>query len=148
TVAPAASAAGRPEPAFERSVLAWLVVGLVAAYGPTWWDFTVGRSAADAQGHEVFVLAIAGWLVYRQRAALSALSAAPRDVAALALFAGGMLLYVCGRSQNLLRAELVSMIVVLAAVTVGYKGWAALRLVWFPLAFLLFVIPLPYGVVM
>ncbi|HEX6704217.1 MAG TPA: exosortase B [Albitalea sp.] len=132
----------------DRLWLALVVGALALAYGPTWWDFTVGRTAADAQGHELLVLVIAAWLFWRHRGDLAALPDAPRHGAAIALLATGALMYVLGRSQQFLRVELLSQLVVLAALMVGYKGWAALRTVWFPLFFLLFVIPLPYTLVM
>lgn len=128
--------------------IALIVGGLTVAYLPTYWDLAFGRWAADAQGHELLVPVIAAWLVYRQRAALAALPDERRHGAAVALLAIGALLYVVGRSQQFLRLELLSQIVVLAAVFVGYGGRRALLIVWFALLFLLFVIPLPYALVL
>ncbi|WP_280153983.1 exosortase B [Piscinibacter sp. XHJ-5] len=131
----------------DRLLLGAVLAALAVAYGPTYWDFTVGRAAADAQGHELLVLAIAGWLFWRQRATLVALPDAARVVPAGLLLAFGALLYVFGRSHQVLRMELVSQVLVVAALLVGWKGWAALRAAWFPLFFLMFVIPLPYTLV-
>jgi exosortase B len=134
--------------AVDRYAAFAVALGLLAAYLPTWWDFTVGRAAADAQGHEPMVLAISAWLLWRERDALAALDARPRLVPAAALLAIGTLMYLFGRSQQFLRIELVSQVFVLAALLVGFKGWPALRRAWFPLFFLLFVVPLPYALVM
>jgi exosortase B len=139
----AAASGERP----DRLSVAFILLGLALAYGPTYWDFTVGRAAADAQGHELLVLAIAGWLIWRQRPALLSLPDAPRVAPAALLLTLGALLYVFGRSHQVLRMELLSQLLVLSALLVGWKGWAALRAVWFPLLFLLFVIPLPYTLV-
>jgi exosortase B len=143
-----ASSAGQPATAVDRVAAGAVALGLLAAYVPTYWDFTVGRAAGDAQGHELLVLCISLWLMWRQRAALEALASPSRMVAAATLLALGALLYVFGRSQQFLRIELVSQVFVLSALLVGYRGWPALRLMWFPLFFLLFVIPLPYALVM
>jgi exosortase B len=143
----AAPQAGAASGGSSRFALATALTGLAAAYLPTYWDFTVGRAAAEAQGHELLVLAIAAWLVWRQRGALAALPTAPRSGVAAALLGVGVLMYVFGRSQQFLRIELLSQLPVLAALVVGAKGWAGLRMVWFPLFFLMFVIPLPYALV-
>jgi exosortase B len=94
------------------------------------------------------VLAIAGWLLFRKRDAFAALPAAPSAGPGSALLAFGLLLYVFGRTQDVLRIELLSLIVVMAAVLLRFKGWPALRLAWFALFFMLFALPLPYSLVL
>ncbi len=137
-----------PRIVVDRFAAALVAAGLLVAYLPTYWDFTVGRSAADSQGHELLVVAISAWLCWRERFALAALPARPRPVAAGVLLVLGALMYVVGRSQQFLRIELVSQVFVLAALLVGSKGWRALARLWFPLFFLMFVVPLPYSFVM
>lgn len=152
TVPPASqrlpSTASAPQARVDTLALGLVLAGLAAAYGPTYWDFLFGRWAADAQGHEGLLVAIAGWLVWRQREDLLALAAAPRVGAAATVLGLGVLLYVFGRSFQFLRPELLSQVFVLAALFLGWKGWRALRAVWFSLFLLLFVIPLPFSMVM
>jgi exosortase B len=130
--------------AIDRSATGIVALGFLALYGPTLWDWFQGRWSADTQGHELLVLAIASWLLFRRREALAALSSAP-SIAGGALLLLGLLLYVFGRTQDVLRIELLSLIVVVAGVLVGFKGWPALRVVWFALFFMLFALPLPYS---
>lgn len=125
-----------------------VLAGLALAYGPTYYDFLAGPSAGYAQGHELLVLAVVAFLFFRLRGALAELPDAPRPGLAFALLATGTLLYAFGRSQMLLRLELLSQLPVLAALLVGTKGLAGLRLCWFPMAFLLFVVPLPHAAVL
>jgi exosortase B len=125
-----------------------VAAGLALAYGPTYHDFFNGPSAAYAQGHELLVLAVVAFLFFRLRGALAALPDAPRPALAIALLACGVSMYAFGRSQTLLRLELLSQLPVLAALLVGTKGVAGLRLCWFPMAFLLFVVPLPHAAVL
>lgn len=146
--APISDGQAVPLQRLDGPTVALLLAGFLAAYGPTYWDFTIGRAAADSQGHELMVVAIAAWLVWRMRDALEALPDRSRIGAAVSLLGAGMVLYVFGRSLQFLRVELVSQMFVLAAIAVGYKGWAVLRVAWFPLLFLMFVIPLPYAAVM
>ncbi|MCP6324309.1 archaeosortase/exosortase family protein, partial [Klebsiella pneumoniae] len=53
------------------------------------------------------------------------------------------LLYVVGRSQAVLMFEVGSIISLLAGLILLFKGVCALRLMWFPLFFLIFMVPLP-----
>ena len=55
----------------------------------------------------------------------------------------GLLIYVVGRSQDIILFEAGSQIVVGAAVLLLTLGWAGLRTGWFPLLFLGFMIPVP-----
>ncbi|HEX6361461.1 MAG TPA: exosortase B [Albitalea sp.] len=132
----------------DRASAVWLLAGLAVAYAPTYWDLTAGRWAASAQGHEAFVAAVAGWLIYRKRDALAALHSPPALRSATLLLVAGLLMYVLGRSHQLPRMELGSQLFVIAAAVVGWRGWRALRVIAFPLLFLAFVIPLPYTLTM
>lgn len=128
------------------SVLA-VLVGLGLLYGPTFRDFLFGEWAGYSQGHEPLILAVAAWLVWRARGAMTALPDAVPWRGGAALVGFGLLMYWFGRSQHLLRFELLSLLPVLAGVLAAWKGWAALRATWFAFAFLLFIIPLPYAMV-
>ena len=124
-----------------------VALGLAALWVPTFWDLCFGIWSAEAQGHELIVLAVSGWLLYRQRPALQALPDASGRAGGV-LLALGLLLYAFGRSQQFVRIEILSLSLVLLAVLVLFKGWAVLRLVWFPLFFLLFALPLPFSLVL
>ena len=138
------SEATRPLDAVAFGLVA---LGLAALWLPTFWDLCFGIWSAEAQGHELIVLAVSGWLLYRQRPALQALPDASGRAGGV-LLALGLLLYAFGRSQQFVRIEILSLSLVLLAVSVLFKGWAVLRLVWFPLFFLLFALPLPFSLVL
>jgi hypothetical protein len=53
----------------------------------------------------------------------------------------GLLLYIIGRSQDILMFEMASFVALLAALVLIWFGGAALRLQWFPFFFMLFMIP-------
>jgi exosortase B len=55
----------------------------------------------------------------------------------------GLLLYIIGRSQNIEFMELGSLIWVISGSILILLGPAALRIIWFPLFFMIFMIPLP-----
>jgi len=144
---PAAKDALDPSPPFDAVAFGLLALGLAGLWLPTFWDLCFGVWSAQAQGHELIILAVSGWLLYRQRVALQALPDAPSRWGGVVL-ALGLLLYAFGRSQQFLRVEMIALILVLAALFVSFKGWASLRRVWFPLFFLLFALPLPYSLVL
>ena len=54
-----------------------------------------------------------------------------------------MLLYIVGRSQQITSFEILSFILVLAAIVLIKRGWSALATLWFPFFFMLFMVPLP-----
>lgn len=141
---------GGAEPGRRVDPVAFGVVllGLAALWLPTFWDLNFGVWAPYAQGHELIILAVSGWLIYRQRDALRDLPSAASRWGGGGLLAIGLLLYAFGRSQQFVRVEMLALSMVLAALLISYKGWAVLRLIWFPLFFLLFAMPLPYSLVL
>lgn len=134
------------KPGLDALSLAVLAVGLAVLYGPTYWDLLYGYRAADSQGHEPLVLMASAWLIYRKRDEIAALDARPAAWATAIALTLGLLLYVFGRTQQLIRFELASQVFVVASMALYFKGWAALRKIWFPLAFLMFVVPLPFAI--
>ena len=134
-------------PAGSDAVSVWLVVaGLVLLYGPTFWDWSRGLWGAETQGHELLILALSAWLVFDKRHRLAALDSAPAPRTGSAVLALGLLMYLFGRTQEAVRVELLSLDVVAVGLLLRFKGWAAVRLVWFALVFLLFAMPLPFSV--
>ena len=127
----------------------WIIagVGLATLVLPTLWDFLFGEWSSYSQGHEVLLLAAAAWLFYRQAATLAALPDRPAAWAPILLLALGLLLYAFGRTQQFLRLEILSLYFILVAVLACFKGWAVLRHIWFVLLFLLFVVPLPFSMI-
>jgi exosortase B len=124
-----------------------LLLGLVALYGPTYWDFLFGFWAAQSQGHELLVVAVSAWLFHRRFGELRALQSPGRPVTAAVVLAVGLTSYAVGRYLSQLhvnsRIEMSSQFLVLLSLLLAYRGWRGLRVVWFPLLFLLFAMPLP-----
>jgi exosortase B len=141
SVLPARTALGE-----ARAILGahWPVLaGLLLLYAPTY--LTLAREAwpTEEQGHGPIILAVVLYLVWRERERLAALPCAPREVAGAALLGCGLLLYVLGRSQDILFFEVGSQIPVICGVLLLFAGPAALRILWFPILYLAFLVPLP-----
>ena len=124
------------------------MLGAAALYAPTLYDLFNGLWASEEQAHGPIILALALWLLYRLWPDMMAKSEGkPSSLAGWVVFVVGLLLYVTGRSQEIMAFEMGSFIWVLAGVLLVKRGSSALKVVWFPLFFLLFMIPLPGTVV-
>ena len=126
---------------------AWVVwpvlLGLALLYVPSYLDLARSIWATDEQGHGPIILGVSLWLLFSQRHMLAALKPMPLYGVGGALLLFGLTSYVLGRSQYFLALEVVSQIVVLCGAVCLLLGRRALGLIWFPLFFLLFMVPLP-----
>lgn len=139
-----ALAPAQPGQSLRPASLVPLAVGLLAMYVPTFIDVAdiFWRNERGTAGP--LILMICAWIAWKQRGELIAASpegAMPRLGAAV--LAIGLIGYVIGRSQEIHLIEVGSLIPVMASLLLIYRGMAGLRAMWFPLFFLLFVVPLP-----
>jgi exosortase B len=145
----ASHAAGAIDPRLARVRAAlpewWPVLaGLLLLFVPTFHDLFTGAWISEEQGHGPIIFGLFLWLVWRRwDAMLAATSADASAWSGWPLLVFGLLLYMVGRSQHILMFEVASIICILAAVLLLKRGAAALRLLWFPFFFLLFMVPLP-----
>lgn len=123
----------------------WLPVaaGLLALYVPTFYDLASTLWQEDDHAHGPIILAVIVWLVWRERAALLAAPARNARTAGFALLVLGLLFYVVGRSQEINVFQVGALAPILAGVLLAMRGWTAVRIFWFPLMFILFLIPFP-----
>lgn len=124
-----------------------LALALAVLYIPSYMELSRTVWNTDEQGHGPIIFAVAVWLFYRHRHAVAALAAEPQAGLAWAILVPSLLMYVLGYSQSFLMLAVISQIGVLAAMILLFKGRAALRLVWFPLFFLVFMTPFPESLV-
>lgn len=134
--------------AIPPAVAEWLpaMLGLVALYVPTYVDLARTLWASDDQAHGPIILAVALFFFWQKHHQINELPQA-KATAGWPLFVSGLLLYILGRSQDILLFEVGSQIPVIAGLLLIIRGWAAIRAIWFPLLFLIFMVPLPGGVV-
>ena len=110
--------------------------------------FHVGRTLVadwatdDNYSHGFLVVPVALFVAWERRQALRAAAARP-SVLGLAVIVGSLLLLGAGTLGAEMFLTRVAMIGVLAGVVLFAFGWAHLRLLAFPLAFLLLMVPLP-----
>ncbi len=137
--------------AFAPHRQAWWIaaLGLAALYLPTLRDLFSTVWATDEQGHGPIVLGLSVWLIWRQWAAIDQ----PTEDMAGSIRLGwcllglGLLLYVFGRGQRILSAQTLSAMFCVAGTLALLRGPGALRKLWFPLFFMVFMVPLPAALV-
>ena len=134
--------------AFHDAAVEWLPIaaGLAALYLPTAYDLASGIWQQAEFAHGPIVFGIVVWLIWEKRGVLRGASSPGQPAApapGFALLALGLALYVLGRSQDLTLFEVGSLAPVLAGVILAMRGWPAMRALWFPVLFVLFMAPLP-----
>jgi exosortase len=125
------------------------VVGFVAVftaatalYGPVLARLWSQWLADENYSHGVLIVPIAALLAWRQRERLRNTPRNPSP-SGLVLVLGSLALLVAGSLAAELFTTRVSLLGVLAGAVVFVYGWRHLRAIAFPIAFLLFMIPLP-----
>ncbi|MDI1351036.1 exosortase B [Aquabacterium sp.] len=103
--------------------------------------------STDEQGHGPLILAASAWLLWTKRDEIFDGHPQPAPWLGFSLIGSALAMFVVGRSQSVIEIEAFSQILVLAGGLVLLQGKRGLKLAWFPLAFLLFVVPLPGSLV-
>jgi exosortase B len=123
--------------------LGLLLLGWTAMYGPSYYSLSRTIWASDEQGHGPIILAVAVWLLFRKRDELAALVRRPKEALAGVLLVLGIAAYAVGHSQTIWTLEIGSQILVLISLLLFFFGYPGVKLAWFPLLFLVFMIPWP-----
>lgn len=134
-------------PDWDRVSIGMLLAGLALLYVPTYALLARSVWATDEQGHGPIILAVSGWLLFARREQIAGALRRPSPVAGWAWLLVALLLYTFGQSQDVLMFQVGSQIPLIAALLLIFLGPGALRAAWFPLFFLLFMIPLPEALV-
>lgn len=124
-----------------------LLLGLCLLYVPTYHDLASTIWATDEQGHGPIILAVSIWLFFQNRHALAELNEPGDKLLGWLCIVPAFLLYLLGRTQAVILFEVGSQILLLVGLLLLFRGRAGLRLCWFPLFFMIFMIPLPGALV-
>lgn len=122
----------------------WLWIGLLAAvFAPALLALARVWLAYDYYSHGFLVPVVAFWMF---RAARAGLPAPRSDARGLALLVGAALVYLAGFLLADATLQGLSLVAAVAGVALRRYGPDGLRHVAFPIAFLLFMVPLPQSV--
>lgn len=131
----------------QRWAPALVGLALLVMYLPTYRALDIYIWSLVGQGHGPIMLALAIWLAWQRYPQLPHADPRPATVSgSLALLVGGAL-YAVGRSQDVLFLDALSQIPVACGVVLLLWGWRGLKTMWFPIFFLLFMIPVPGSIV-
>jgi exosortase B len=121
-----------------------LMVSVLAAYTPTALSLIAGPWQTEQEGHGPLIIVASLWLVWQSRERLKSaeISAAP-VMGWIALLIGLALMFLARVQQGLLTVEVFSIIPVIAGCILISVGWPTLRVLAFPIGFLLFAVPMP-----
>lgn len=121
-----------------------LAASILIAYVSTVSDLIDGPWQTEQEGHGPLIIAASLWLVWQSRERLRATQVAPAPVFGwVVLIAGLILMYLARIQQGVLFAEVFSFILVIVGSVLLTAGWPILRVLAFPIGFLLFAIPMP-----
>ena len=121
-----------------------ILLGMLVMFAPTLYDLFNGLWATEEQMHGPIILALAIWFMFRLWPQMvEKCPIKPASIAGWTVFVIALLLYIVGRSQQIMLFEMSSFIWMLAAILLLKYGSSALKVMWFPLFFMLFMLPLP-----
>lgn len=119
------------------------LLGLMAMYLPVYVVAAGSTWDSEENAHAPLVLAVVMWLFWSVRQQLAAAETAPAALAGWTSFLLGLAVYALGRLLGVAVLVFGSQVLVVAGTLLLLKGRQALRLAWFPVFYLVFMIPLP-----
>ena len=123
---------------------AWLAAtATIAAYIPTFVQLAQGPWQTEQEGHGPLILAASLWLVWSSRDQLRGTEVRPAPLAGWASLLLGLAMLFLSRTQGLISVEVLSELPVIAGCVLLLAGWRVLRVVAFPIGFLIFTVPAP-----
>jgi exosortase B len=134
----------------DKSVPKWLrewwpiILGLLMLYMPTYYGLTTNLWTDQDQAHGPLILIVVLYLAWQQRDCfLPDPTKKTRPLFGGMVLVLGLLLYIVGRSQDIPILDIGSQVFVFAGILLVMRGVSTLKALWFPLFFILFMIPLP-----
>ena len=122
----------------------WLALaGLACMYLPVYWAAARGIWKSDDQAHGAIVLAVVLWLFWSLKEDIATSEVQGSPVLGWTIFLSGLVAYVIGRTVGISVLEFGSQSLVVAGLLVLTRGPQALHVAWFPIFYLLFMVPLP-----
>jgi exosortase B len=143
----AATQGGQPARSFS---VPWALAAssFLIIYAPLYYAASQDIWKREEHAHGAMILMIVAWLLFQKRSELAAMK--PTQSASLlgfSLFAAGGLMYLLGRAAHFSIFEFGSQLPVIMGALLLVGGHTALKTCWFPVFFLVFMIPLPNSLI-
>lgn len=120
-----------------------LAIGFLSIAVPTFISLAGDAWSRDEGVHGPIVLATGAWLIWRRWDEIVQQAAPGSVLLAFAALALSLVLYAFGRAFDFLSLEVLAMLGVGLAVAYSFVGSRVLRMLWFPVLYLLFLVPMP-----
>ena len=120
-----------------------LIVAFLAAYAPTFVTLAQGPWQTEQEGHGPLIIAASLWLVWHSREKLRNAKLSPAPIPGWLCLLSGLVILVLARNQDIWFLEVASEIPVIAGCVLLLAGWSVLRILAFPIMFLIFSAPAP-----
>lgn len=130
---------------FDHRAMVWMAVlaGFACMFVPVYWAATTGLWTDDNHAHGAIILVVVLWLFWTLRHQIDSAPNAPSPALGWPIFIFGLLVFVAGRTVNISILEMAAQPLVILGVLLIVKGTNAARIAWFPIFYLVFMIPLP-----
>lgn len=144
TAAPNALRTSPSIPTYRFFTSAWFLwLGVAALALPTILRLAREYWSLEQGGHGPIVLATGAWLIVRTRHRVEAVAQPGSATITALLLVPALLAYVFARIIGMLEIESVALYGICVTLLYYHAGARAVRLLWFPLVYLLFLLPQP-----
>jgi len=126
-----------------RSSVLLLAVGLLSMAIPTVLSLASDDWSRDGGVHGPIVLATGIWLIWRRWGEIVARAAPGSSLPAFIGLFGALLLYAFSRAFDFLSVETFALMLAVLAIAYSLVGRRVLQSLWFPIFYLLFLVPMP-----
>ncbi len=120
-----------------------VIAAVIVAYIPTFIALAQGPWQTEQEGHGPLIIVAAIWLVWQSRGKLKAASLIPAPMTGWTVLLIGLMILVLARNQDVWFLEVASEIPVIAGCILLLAGWGVLKILAFPIGFLIFSAPAP-----
>lgn len=126
---------------FRRNPVFWL--GMIALVAPTLYDVASRGWGTDQAAHAPIVFATAIWIFARSARRAAIVAVPPKAWAAALALAPPLLLYIAARVTGLMEVRGLAAYLAVIAVLYAVGGARTLGVLWFPILYSIFLIPIP-----
>jgi exosortase len=135
----------QPNMQFKLQTYWPVLLGLLVLIAPTIYRLADQVWPLDEQAHGPIIVAVVIYLLWKERDLMNETFAGPNGLryAGWLLLLGGSFTFIIGRSQDIIFFEVLGQIAILAALIMVMFGLRGLQRTWFPIVFLVFMLPLP-----
>lgn len=125
----------------------FIIASFLITYIPTLFDLFYGIWSTDEQGHGPLILLVVIWMLYNSINKIQKKQTFISSAFGMLIFMAGIIIYIIGRSQDIIIFEVGSSILLMLASFLLLYGATSIRAVAFPIFFMIFMLPLPGAVV-